>query len=108
MVLQPATVRGNALTLQWGAVGGLPILEYVIEAGSGPGLSNVCTGSVGLATGLNATIGDGAYYVRVRARTGATTSVTSNEVSFSANVGGLAGCTAPPRRRWACTPRWPA
>ena len=96
VVLQPATVTGSALTLQWGAVGGLPILEYVIEAGSGPGLSNVYNGSVGMATGLNANIGAGAYYVRVRARTGATTSVTSNEVSFSANFEGVAGCTAPP------------
>ena len=57
VVLQPAVVSGTSLTLQWAAVGGLPVLEYIIEAGSGPGLSNIYNGSVGMANLVSATVG---------------------------------------------------
>jgi hypothetical protein len=86
-------VSGTSLTLQWAAVGGLPVLEYIIEAGSGPGLSNIYNGSIGMANLVSATVGPGTYYVRIRARTESASTVTSNEISFSA---GVSGCTAPP------------
>jgi len=96
VVLQPAIVSGTTVTLQWNAVGGLAVFDYVIEAGSAPGVSNIYNGSVGLINQISATVGDGIYYVRLRARTGATTSVVSNEIRFSSGFAGVASCTAPP------------
>jgi hypothetical protein len=96
VVLQPAIVSGTTVTLQWNAVGGLSVLDYVIEAGSAPGFSNIYNGSVGLINQISATVGDGLYYVRLRARTGATTSVVSNEIRFASGFAGIAACTAPP------------
>ena len=101
VVLQPALLNGTQLSLQWAAVGGVPVAEYIIEAGSGPCLSNLYNGSVGLSTSISASVGPGVYYVRVRARTGAATSVVSNEISFSTNFDGVSagpGCTAAPSR----------
>jgi len=96
VVLQPALVSGTSVTLQWAAVGGLSVLEYVIEAGSAAGLSNIYNGSIGTANLVNAIVGEATYFVRIRARTGATTSVTSNEISFSVGFQGVSACSTPP------------
>ena len=60
------------------------------------GLSDIYNGSVGLSNLVNATIGPGTYFVRVRARTGSTSTVTSNEISFAAGSQGITACTVPP------------
>jgi hypothetical protein len=100
IVLQPPLISGSAVSLQWSPVGGLDVAEYAIEAGSASGLSNLYNASVGNFTSIRANVGDGAYFVRVRARLSDHSTATSNEVSFSIGAPGAAlmtgGCTAPP------------
>jgi len=95
--MQPAEVNGGVVTLSWLPVGGLVAAEYVFEAGSAAGLSNLYNASVGQATTLTANVGVGTYFVRVRGRSfqGATTAA-SNEVSFSVGGAGIVGCAGPP------------
>ena len=97
VVLQPAVIAGGTVTLSWGPVGGLTASEYLLEAGSAPGLSNLYNASVGAVTSLSAEVGNGTYFVRVRGRdlSGAVTA-PSNEVSFLVGVTGQATCSAPP------------
>src|SRR3954471_7802828 len=71
---------GSSVTLTWSApASGDAVTSYVIEAGSAPGLAdlaNFVTGST--VTSFSATgIGNGTYYVRVRAQTAAATSGAS-------------------------------
>ncbi len=63
-----STVVSRTLTLAWAAppVGSAPF-QYVIEAGSAPGQSNVAAVAVGTLTSLVTPIAPGIYYVRVRA-----------------------------------------
>ena len=97
VLLQPAAVAGGAVHLAWSPVGGLNAAEYLLEAGSMPGASNLYNASVGAVTTLSATVGTGTYFVRVRGRAfDGTTTAPSNEVSFSVGVEGSAACTAPP------------
>ncbi len=84
-----AFTSGLNLTLQWQAASGGPT-NYVLVAGTGPGLSNLGQASVGLATSVSATLPPGTYFVRVFAQNGAGTSPASNEVSFTL------GASAPP------------
>ena len=59
---------GGTVVLTWNGAAGNPT-SYVVEAGSGPGLSNVANSDLGLTTTLTATgVGPGTYYVRIRAR----------------------------------------
>ena len=75
-----ASVSNQSVTLAWGAPSG-SVVEYVIEAGSSPGSSNVASLPTGSAsTVLAATAPPGTYYVRVRARNGCGTGGASNEV----------------------------
>ena len=64
------SVVGSSLTLSWTApsTGGVPI-AYIIQAGSGPGQSNLANFSTGNALTTYSAIGlaNGTYYVRVRA-----------------------------------------
>ena len=92
IVLQPAIIVGSTVRLTWAAVGGLSVSEYLIEAGTASGLTDIYNGSVGPLTSVSAAVRDGPYYVRVRGRDSPVSSTVSNEVSFS--VG--AGCTTPP------------
>jgi predicted phage tail protein len=87
-----ATVTGTSVTLSWAAAAGCPATEYVIEAGSGPGLANLATVDTGsTATSFIATqVGAGTYFVRVRAANAAGHSAPSNEVIFAI------GCAGPP------------
>ncbi|MFO1329963.1 MAG: FG-GAP-like repeat-containing protein [Rubrivivax sp.] len=89
---------GSSVALTWFApASGSPASEYVVEAGSAPGssdLANVATGTRStafLATGVPA----GRYYVRVRASGLAGRSAPSNELVHVVGSSGDA-CTGPP------------
>jgi hypothetical protein len=76
---------GNAVSLTWvpPASGGPPA-SYVLEAGSGPGLSNLVSLPTGNTNAIFTAggVADGLYYVRVRATNALGTSTTSNEVQL--------------------------
>ena len=87
---------GGTVTLTWSAPSsGDPVTSYTIEAGSGPGLANlavVTTNST--ATAFSAAgVGNGTYYVRVRAQNASGTSAASNESTL---IVGSAACTSAP------------
>jgi beta-glucanase (GH16 family) len=93
-------VVGDAVTLFWqGGTSGCPASAYVIEAGSGPGssdLANFSTGSSATTFAVTGVIG-GTYYVRVRAMTSAGTSAPSNEVRLVVvSAGACSGAPGPP------------
>ncbi|MGE3274451.1 MAG: fibronectin type III domain-containing protein [Vicinamibacterales bacterium] len=76
-------VSGTSVLLSWTApANGAAPTDYVLEAGTAPGLANL----VNTGTGSRASfvivnnVPPGAYYVRVRSRNGAGTSSVSNEV----------------------------
>ena len=74
-----AEVSGHLVQLRWNHTPGAA--EYIVEAGSTPGASDLHRGSVGMQTSLTATVPNGRYYVRVRARTSAgSLSAPSEEV----------------------------
>ena len=87
-------VSGRTVTLAWTGVAGAT--QYRIEAGSRPGavdLAAIDSGSPQTSFTANG-VGDGVYYVRVRALAGVTASPPSNEVIVS--VGGAGPCTGAP------------
>jgi subtilisin-like proprotein convertase family protein len=90
-----ARTSGSNLTLSWSvpALGARPT-TYIVEAGSGPGRSDLATFSTGNAVpSLSAPgLGAGTYFVRVRAANSAGVSAPSNEVVFA--VGGAPVPTA--------------
>jgi Ca2+-binding RTX toxin-like protein len=93
VVLEPPVVNGSTVTLRWGSTErASEILEYVLEAGSRAGASDLFSGSVGSATSLTRSVGAGAYFVRVRAGVASGVGPPSNEVSFTITGG---GCAAP-------------
>jgi fibronectin type III domain protein len=86
-------LNGSTLTLAWTASSGAT--SYLVEAGTGAGLTNITSFNTGSA-GTTITVPGvpaGTFYVRVRARNADGTSGPSNEVSFT--VGG-GTCTAVP------------
>ena len=90
------TSSGSSVTLTWSApASGDAVTSYAIEAGSAPGLANLAnfvTGST--ATSFSAGgVGNGTYYVRVRAQNAAGASTASNESTL---VVGSNGCTTAP------------
>ncbi len=86
-------VVGSNVTLNWTPPGGGgPVGQYVLEAGTGPGLSNVVVLPVGTATSFSTAAPAGVYYVRVRAQNLAGLSAPSNEVVVRIGV----GCAGPP------------
>jgi hypothetical protein len=91
--LQPARVEGSSVTLAWSHLGSTPIGEYLLEAGSASGLSNLYTGSQGRVTSMTATVAPAEYFVRLRGRTSTGRFILSNEVRFSAVAD---QCTAAP------------
>jgi hypothetical protein len=87
---------GSTVMLTWSApASGDAVSSYVIEAGSAPGLANLANFSTGnAATSFSAGgIGNGTYYVRLRAQNAAGISAASNE---SALVVEPTGCSTPP------------
>lgn len=91
--LEPPLVNGSNVTLRWHALSMSPIVDFLLEAGSASGLSNIFSGSVGSITQLSASVGPGTYFVRVKPRTTTHVGNAYNEVSFSVGAG---GCSAPP------------
>ena len=92
---------GHTVTLTWSGASGAA--QYRIEAGSRAGavdLATIDTGSTQTSFVANG-VGDGVYYVRVRAVVGASASTPSNEVIVS--VGGATPCTGPPSPPTALT-----
>ncbi len=74
------SVAGNVVTLGWTAAPG-NATTYVVEGGSGPGLSNLgvlATGS--LDTAIGGAVPPGTYYFRMRAANPAGTIAPSNEI----------------------------
>jgi hypothetical protein len=87
---------GSSVMLTWNAAAsGDAVFSYVIEAGSAPGLADLAV----VVTGNSATsfsadgVGNGTYYVRVRAQNATGTSGASNESTL---VVGSSACTAAP------------
>jgi hypothetical protein len=72
------SVAGSIVSLSWTAVSGA--IDYVIEAGSAPGVSDLFNAPVGSQTTFVTPAPPGRYYVRVRARNPSGLSPTSNEV----------------------------
>ncbi|MCX6552400.1 MAG: hypothetical protein NTY02_15585, partial [Acidobacteria bacterium] len=91
-----ASASGSNVSLAWTApaTGGGPT-AYVVEAGSAPGFANLANFSTGSAATSYAAggVGNGTYYVRVRATNSAGTSGPSNEAIL---VVGGSGCSGPP------------
>jgi hypothetical protein len=92
-------VNGTTVTLRWGVPPGNQPTSYVIEAGTGPGLSNITVFDTGnSATGLTVNnVPPGTYYVRVRGRDASGTGPVSNEV--------IVVVTGPAGQPAACAPR---
>jgi hypothetical protein len=91
-----ATSSGSSVTLSWSApTSGDPVQSYFIEAGTASGLANLANVSTGNAATLFSAsgVGNGTYYVRVRASNSAGISSPSNEAIL---IVGASGCTTAP------------
>jgi uncharacterized protein YkwD len=84
------SVNGSAVTLSWQAVSGAGI-TYVLEVGSGPGLSNIGPFPVGATTSMTANAADGTYYIRVRA-----VNACNTQGAASSEVVARVGVSQPP------------
>ncbi len=85
-----ATATGTSVNISWTASSGCPATNYVLQAGSAPGLSNLAIANVGTAPGFSATAPPGTYYVRVIAQNAFGSSAPSTSATLI--VGGtLAG-----------------
>ena len=76
---------GGVVVLAWSAADGNPT-SYLVEAGTGPGLSDLANRNLGSAgTGFTITeVAAGTYYVRLRATNSCGTSSPSNELTVTA------------------------
>jgi hypothetical protein len=92
-------VSGTTVVLSWGVPPGNQPTSYVIEAGTGPGLSNITVFDTGnSAPGLTVSnVPAGTYYVRVRGRDAAGTGPASNEVMVVVTGPGAAPGPCQPR-----------
>jgi hypothetical protein len=96
-----ATSSGSTVMLAWGAPGGVCApTSYVLHAGSSAGASDLAIANVGNTTAYTATgVGNGTYYIRVRAAYAFGQSANSNEVVLT--VGGGTPSPSPGSTRWA-------
>ena len=76
-----STVSGMNVTLAWASGGGCAATNYVVQAGSAPGLANLATVNTGTALGLAAAAPNGVYYVRVIAQNAFGSSAPSSQVT---------------------------
>jgi len=88
-----ALVTGQLVQLNWHAPAGGGQHEYVLEAGTSPGLTNAASITLPNSPSFSVVAPPGTYYVRARARNACGTSDTSNEIVVS--VGGCAAPAAP-------------
>lgn len=72
------TVTSRLVTLQWQP--SVSAVDYIVEAGSGAGRSDLFNGPVGAGTSISAAVPPGRYYVRVRARNAVGVSGPSNQI----------------------------
>jgi hypothetical protein len=76
-----AVVAGSVITFTWQAPPGSLVAGYVLEAGTGPNLSNLATLPLGNTTSFSSPpVPNGSYYVRVRALNSTGLGPASNEV----------------------------
>lgn len=88
-----ATLTGTIVQLAWAAAVGCPATTYILQAGSGPGSSNLAVVNTGNVLGFSATAPPGVYYLRVIAQNAFGSSGPSNEVTLA--VGGTTVAMAP-------------
>ncbi|MCC6992240.1 MAG: PQQ-binding-like beta-propeller repeat protein [Acidobacteria bacterium] len=75
-----SNVAGSTLTLSWTAPAG-PVIGYVLEAGTAPGLANIGAATIGAGTSFVIPgVPPGLYYVRARAVTSAGSGAPSADV----------------------------
>ena len=75
------SLSGRAVTLNWSGASGAT--EYILEAGSAPGASNVVVVSLGGATTVTANAPPATYYVRIRPRNACGSGQATNEVTIA-------------------------
>jgi hypothetical protein len=72
---------GPFVSLAWASSSGA--IDYVIEVGSAPGLSNILVTGVGATTSLSTIAPPGVYYARIRGRNACGLGAPSNEIVVS-------------------------
>jgi hypothetical protein len=75
------TVSGMMVTLSWSQSFGCPASNFVLHAGSAPGLSNIAVVNMGSALALSASAPVGTYFIRVFAQNAFGTSAPSTEIA---------------------------
>jgi hypothetical protein len=93
-----STVTGQLVHLTWHAPSGGGQQEYVLEAGTSPGLSNAASITLPNSPSFSVVAPPGTYYVRARARNACGPSAVSNEIVVS--VGGCSPPAAPGNLRF--------
>jgi hypothetical protein len=88
-----SNVNGQIVQLTWAAPASGGQTEYVLEAGSAPGLANLTSFTLPNTPSILVTAPVGNYFVRARARNACGTSTASNEILVT--VGGCATPAAP-------------
>jgi hypothetical protein len=83
-----SAVVGSSVHLQWTGMGG----SFQLEAGSGPGRTDLYNGNAGFTPGVQVTAQPGLYFVRVRERNPCGFGPPSNEITVS-----VSGLPPPPR-----------
>jgi hypothetical protein len=87
-----AAAAAGVITFSWSQpVSGGAVSTYVVQAGTGSGLSNVFNGAVGAGTSVSGTVPPGTYFLRVLAQGPGGTSAPSNEVVLTVGP----SCTVP-------------